>query len=757
MAGHFLFYLLAITILVVIVVCQREAYVLQYLFFLRFPLILACCVFCFPIVAVWGPASPLLRNLFVVKGWHLALVSGLAVLASLTILSAGQLLLQSFPQPYALPFWRSKKTAAGHDPTGLKGLAVRWVHRAASLLVATGGKRVALRFAYGCIAVPNLVMLLIHSEGRLWHKVGWIALGVILAAIIDLGAIIAQDHLEPRVGRFISEWLAPKVKEKLTRPSRATRERRPGWFKSWCAQAWDKIKKIYQEITPRPPWTVLLVSLFFYVAGYFVTRPGSSLLPANRLPALSYLLLLTILLALVLPALSFTLDRLRVPTLLFLVAASLISYRMADSDHYYRVLGPKYGACRYPVTFPTASEALQKRLDKEKTPRVVVVSACGGGISAALWTSRVLVGLRKDPQFGDEFGRSLAFVSGVSGGGVGAMYFVNAYSANGPPERDDLKRIRDAARASSLGAIAWGLAYPDLWRVLAPWIPFEGAHDRAWAQEVVWENLIGTAGVAEQCLRGDHVRSSALTLGDWSRGVREGWRPAMVFNSTIVETGQPYLMGSIDVNGQEGEDAKQWHAQRFSQEFGNSDLPVVTAARLSSTFPYVTPISRASVDGERLEPYYHVADGGYFDNQGTVTASDWIREVLPVLSSLGGAKVLLIQVRIAPSKLPEPEKNDGWLNAVAGPVVTLTSVREGSQIRRTVLDIERLKQVTAEQHVELTSVVFPLGDSGPLSWHLSSAEARAIANHWGEVMKTERYENVRRFFAGQSQTAATAD
>jgi hypothetical protein len=53
----------------------------------------------------------------------------------------------------------------------------------------------------------------------------------------------------------------------------------------------------------------------------------------------------------------------------------------------------------------------------------VVVAASGGGITASLWTARVLTALQGE--VGTDFTRSIRLISSVSGGSVGTMYFLD--------------------------------------------------------------------------------------------------------------------------------------------------------------------------------------------------------------------------------------------------------------------------------------------------------------------------------------------
>ena len=57
------------------------------------------------------------------------------------------------------------------------------------------------------------------------------------------------------------------------------------------------------------------------------------------------------------------------------------------------------------------------------------------------------------------------------------------------------------------------------------------------------------------------------------------------------------------------------------------DIALVSAARLSATFPIVSPSARAA--GSWPKRYrYHFVDGGYYDNYGMSTLLEWLDDAL---------------------------------------------------------------------------------------------------------------------------------
>ena len=221
---------------------------------------------------------------------------------------------------------------------------------------------------------------------------------------------------------------------------------------------------------------------------------------------------------------------------------------------------------------------------------MVVVAASGGGIQAGAWTAQVLYGLQQDSA---QFRDALRVISSVSGGSVGTAHFVQ-WLAN--PSGSTLPA--EAAAESSLDEVAWGLAWPDFLRSLLPWV-FRKLIGRGRALELAWRmNGSRTAEASDQL---------ASPLSNWNARTERGELPAVVLNATIAETGERLLlattgMGGGAVVGRARVDGFELHT--INQE--HLDSGVITAARLSASFPYVTPAARS--DGAGPQP--HVVDGG---------------------------------------------------------------------------------------------------------------------------------------------------
>ena len=433
------------------------------------------------------------------------------------------------------------------------------------------------------------------------------------------------------------------------------------------------------------------------------------------LPSLAYVLILLMLLTAILSAFSFFLDRFRLPLILFVVLWTALAYFTADTDHIFFVSSPPQGG----MALAAAGEGVHASLAETKgpagggKPAMIVVCASGGGIQAAAWTARVLTGLQEE--FGESFARSIRLISSVSGGSVGSLYYVGSYDpARGVPPQDRLDAVLAAAATSSLEATAWGIACPDLLRIFVPLLVTQ-AHDRGWAIEQAWARAL--AGADDLMAR---------RLSDWSRDVARGRRPGAVFNATIAESGNRLLLSTVDFPATPG-------AIIFGKDpaYAGADLSVVTAARLSATFPYVSPIARAADRAEGSPIHvegWHVADGGYYDNFGVMTAIEWLRAVIDRYRS-EVSRIAIVQIRAFPEDRPAPELHSGWIFAAAGPVKTIMKVRTSTQIARNDLEIQMLQD---QYRGLIETVVFRPRDAGPLSWHLSEQELERLKRDWRE-------------------------
>ena len=366
-------------------------------------------------------------------------------------------------------------------------------------------------------------------------------------------------------------------------------------------------------------------------------------------------------------------------------------------------------------------------LEKGEHETVIVVAATGGGIQAAAWTGNVLARLKET--FGDvpQFDRSVRLVSSVSGGSLGAMYFLHAYQ-NGalPSGPEELRsRIIEPAQASSLDAVTWGWLFQDQLRAFIPF-GWEAtgllANDRGLSLQKAWSERASGIGNA--------------TLTSWRRDTAAGLRPAVIFNTTVVETGQRLLLSTTDLRKREKGCAPRAAALSASVGFYDlypcSDITVPTAARLSATFPLVTPAARIE-QGGTCERHNHVVDGGYYDNYGMSSLLEWLDIGLQQTSAI--RNVIVLEIRSSPAAEASPaEGKFGWFFQTGSALTTMAKVREDAQLANNNRMLCMARRLWASKSVTITSfpVVYRAPEQGakppspPLSWHLTAEQKANI-------------------------------
>src|SRR6266513_4746237 len=356
----------------------------------------------------------------------------------------------------------------------------------------------------------------------------------------------------------------------------------------------------------------------------FIVIVAYCIITGKQIAPLVALMLLLSLWVLVLAGVTFFWDRYLLPLLVILLVYFWLAGFSIKADHYYRVW-----------TRPS--------LDRELTPGeiigraaqqhrpVVVVAAGGGGIQSAAWTTSVLDQLGKrlkaDSGGACDLPHSIRLISGVSGGSVGGMFYAECFNESEP----DFSHRFQAASSSALGPTVRGLLRQDLWRALMPFLVTDICNDRGRVLERQWcksfdNKFKPTAKLAE------------ATLSAWGADALSLKRPALIFNSTIVETGQRLAISTVPIrHGLIGE-------TEFTQQYC-AELAVSTASRLSATFPFVTPTSRPTMLNTSTSACravspppcgggdQHLVDGGYYENSGLVGAIEWIDDALTDLTN----------------------------------------------------------------------------------------------------------------------------
>ncbi|MCA8952862.1 MAG: hypothetical protein KDE27_25355 [Planctomycetes bacterium] len=626
------------------------------------------------------------------------------------------------------------------------GHAPRWAQR--FFRIPFGGAQVVVMHA---ITAPTWLALVLTSPSPL-PTLGGVAAGLLLGdlvrATISLPALLSVDRptfawhdLGARLLHGALAWIEPL--RALVRRARIALARPFRWFAA---------DLVVEPTTPEWHGRSLLHSHHFFaitasigLAALLVTL-GAMFEPptAAEIPAAMLLYVLLTFVIWCFGALDFYLGRRGIPVLLVLLVAVSIENQTGSGSHEYEVQATPQGQLPSPV------EAVRQRHSGDN---LVVVCAAGGGIFAAGWTTTTLQQLvAARPRLANE----ICAVSGVSGGAVGFAFLVDELHRGST----DLATVAWRARQSSLSAVTWGLVYSDLVRAATfglssgLYAKDRGAYlDRKW--QAIARSRPSAAAIPSPS---DTVTPTLRELAD---SIRAGTIPVPILNATAMETGRRVMIAPIrfaapapstaGLPAPRADTLSEYLAGARGVDLPFYDVSLWTAARLSATFPYVTPAAQSNLYAGN-PTRHHMIDGGYVDNYGVASALDFLEPVMAAREAdlraradgapnttdeLAFTRVAIVQLRAFPVADPHvTAPASGTLAAVLGPLIGVTAIRDGQAVARNEVELrsftERWGRVFGDEVRIRSFVLEPPGDDvdGPLSWHLTDADQHKLDGCW---------------------------
>jgi hypothetical protein len=498
-------------------------------------------------------------------------------------------------------------------------------------------------------------------------------------------------------------------------------------------------------------WITISLGLFFAAIAWLWVSTA-----ADRFPIFATILIMAISVCWILGEIAFFLDRYRVPVITFFILA-LIGPRMfhldrtvyvdgsglhagnGEEEHYLSITAAKSND-----HLPFPQEVLKSRLAAITDGRpLIIVTATGGGLHASAWTATVLAHL--EAEFGGHFDDHLLLASTVSGGSVGLLSYLNELHAKSP----DWERMEASAQCSSLEGAGWGLVYYDLPKALIPLFPYAvppssgdgdldtslaAGHtplgkDRTWAlRKAFLRNLdddycwrLWKLDHGKDPKEGSRGNPSVFNGDPTGNGITvrdfpSPRNPAFSMNTTVVESGDRFLSANYRIPECLLEDDRnpEYRARSFLETYKTrnenpsaawSDLPLATAAQISATFPYVSSSARAPIVLENDATAVHFADGGYYDNDGTASAIEFLRYAL------------------GPSDTPGKSSNSSGPTSNRCPSAGFS---EGKPLRILLIEIRNSGGIPGSDNDESTHL--PTGGSTP--WNLFNQVVAPLLGFW---------------------------
>ncbi len=551
----------------------------------------------------------------------------------------------------------------------------------------------------------------------------------------------------------------------------------------------------------------------------------------RTIPPISAVYFLLLVCCFIFSTLTFVLDRYRIPLSLVLIVYLGFMTFWREGDHFYAIRKGGQYVPESSTLGGSAVNSMDSRLGQEghglgpparvlkkavemarqegRPDTLVVIALAGGGIQAAAWPVAALEAIEQQIP---GFHRSVVLVSGVSGGSVGAMYYIGAYPE--PPKAmmssaaalpvpgsagfalPALAHRSHAATVSSmtssLEAVTFAALRDDVLKATVPIVfslPFGPSvlRDRGLALERSFMLTGQTNGLFTVDPNLPPEVDQYPTLHSWGRDAERGLRPALIMNATVVESGERMAYSTVPCG----------KATAGSVEFThryNADMLIATAARLSATFPAISPPARpiytegplpawhtgAGLPETKIIPgpnnwdifpkggsFHHVVDGGYFDNSGMVGAITWLHEAFEDLGSTPAAlpkRIVVIQMSgfpVPPSStaraVDDGHKSKGTLFDFLSPAQTVIGIRDSVQrafshelvqifqqrwqglailgVRTEVIHMRLCPIIDEEEwHASAPKTIGYLPHSPPLSWHLRQCEKDGIMQQVAESL-----------------------
>jgi hypothetical protein len=518
---------------------------------------------------------------------------------------------------------------------------------------------------------------------------------------------------------------------------------------------------------------------------------------AERFPILALVFILLIALSWAMGAIAFFADRFRIPVITTLVLVTVIprmfNWTDGKEEHYLSI-----ALRQTQVELPTPAQILEQRLKEDPNQPLVVVTSTGGGIHAAAWTTAVLGHIEQEFAAGgstDSFHHHVLLLSTVSGGSSGLFAYLREIDRQTDDGRPDWDRMRFAAQCSSLEAVGWGLVYYDIPKAFLPFLPYfvppsSGINDldrspmdkdRTWALRRAFARnlndpycrldprskvLIPLSQVAEAG-REDLNNVHTLTVG--SLDPMQDAIPAITMNTTTVEGGDRYLLANYQVPNPKAGPLVPPPAESFLEMYGGvqfpgdganlyADLPLATGAQLSATFPYVS--SAATFPAAGGAKHFHFVDGGYYDNDGTGSAIEFLQSALDGLPQ-GSPPVHIVLVEIRNSGTGESSPGTEPWNLADQLVAPLEafygagheSVTDRNRNALILLEGAYKGRLDLVDHIVIADTcAYYSVHTDPLNWSLTPAQQQEVVSTAKLPMNKEKYEKVKSYFGPAAPT-----
>lgn len=364
---------------------------------------------------------------------------------------------------------------------------------------------------------------------------------------------------------------------------------------------------------------------------------------------------------------------------------------------------------------------LENTTDKNDKPKFVIVCTSGGGLRSSLWTFHSL--RYTDSLLDGKLLKHVALITGSSGGMIGAAYLRDLYWQYQSGKIPDIYHPSYLANISKdiLNSVGFSIATSD-WFISLQKVKY-GSQKYNKDRGYIFERRLD-----------DNLKNifSSRRLKDYAIVESDAIIPMMIFSPTMVNDGRKLIVSSQPVSfltQTSVSDNVSFNplvdAIEFSRFFKNQNADSIlftSVLRMSSTFPYITPIVSLPSD-----PAIEIMDAGMRDNYGIDVALKFLYTFRYWISTNTGG-VVIIQVRDRHKEFPIDENPPPTLmKTITRPIGSFYG------------NLFYMQDFTQNQQIEYISSWFngkvhivdlqlknEVPDRISLSWHLTNQEKQKV-------------------------------
>lgn len=349
---------------------------------------------------------------------------------------------------------------------------------------------------------------------------------------------------------------------------------------------------------------------------------------------------------------------------------------------------------------------------------LILVAAEGGGIRALNWTAETLIRL---DSIIPGFSRHVYALSGVSGGGVGTVFYTAFLRDVAEARRiSRFAQFRQVIRDDYLSAVSAALLFPEAIQRLSP-VAIPSLERGKWLEDSWADSYQRNLGLST-------LDSAVTSLYQRPDGYDYNL-PSLLLNGTLAESGQKVITSNLKL------DSRYFRDVVSTVDLLGHDVPLKTAASLCSRFPVVTngALIRVNTPTNGItQPYGgHVVDGGYFDNSGVETCFQLLNNLVPSirrLDSTGQATVVPYILFIQNSNtMGRTTRAKSIMQIIRIPLLGFFNAWDNGSITRDNM-FNSFVDRFANPRTNYLTLRLAYNDRYPLGWYLSERVANRLSD-----------------------------